>query len=105
MNEIVNKVEADFAVRLTGQELSPYIRKGEVAYFVKTAELSDGDVGLFLVRGKSVIRQYCEDSEDGVYLFAVNRRLRRLDLKLGYEESVISIGKLIVNEKIPLPEA
>ena len=37
MNEIVNKVEADFAVRLTGQELSPYIRKGEVAYFVKTA--------------------------------------------------------------------
>ena len=96
--------KADFAVRLTGQELSPYFRKGEVAYFKKTADFCDGDVGLFLARGKSVIRQYCEDSEGGVYLFAVNRRLRRLDLRLGREESIVSIGKLITEEKIPLPE-
>ncbi|MBQ5568366.1 MAG: hypothetical protein IIT41_03880, partial [Oscillospiraceae bacterium] len=59
---------------------------------------------IFLARGKSVIRQYCEDSEGGVYLFAVNRRLRRLDLRLGREESIVSIGKLITEETIPLPE-
>lgn len=94
---------ADFAVTLSGRELEPYIKKGETAFFERNCELSDGDVGIFELGSRAVIRQYCEDSEGNIYLFAVNRELQRFDEKLSKDEIPVLLGKLILPSPVPLP--
>lgn len=39
--------EADFALRVEGDELEPYVRPGGIALIKRGAEIRDGDVGLF----------------------------------------------------------
>lgn len=107
LNEIRRGTEvpenADFAVIISGHELEPFFQKGDTAFFERNCELEDGDVGLFELSGRALIRQYCEDSEGTVYLFAVNRKLKRLDAKLSKEDTPILLGKLILPSPIPLP--
>lgn len=96
---------ADYGVRVEGDELEPYIKKGGTALIKRGAKMRDGDVGLFFARGELVFRQYCEDWAGNVHLLAVNRELKGLDLLLprGEDEPVCCFGKLITEKDIPLP--
>lgn len=98
--------EADFALRVEGDELAPYVAPGGVALIRRGAEIRDGDVGLFFVRGEMVLRQYCEDWAGNVYLFAVNRRRSGLDIRLPAAEKapVCSFGRVLLDAEVPLPE-
>ncbi len=42
---------ADFAVRIAGDSMEPYIRDGDRVYVSRMAELADGDVGIFFADG------------------------------------------------------
>ena len=90
--------EADFALRVEGDELEPYIERG--------AEIRDGDVGLFFAGGDMVLRQYCEDWAGNVYLFAVNRRRSALDIRLPAADGapICSFGRVLLDVDVPLPE-
>ncbi|MBQ4426525.1 MAG: hypothetical protein II881_02080 [Oscillospiraceae bacterium] len=91
-----------FGLIIEGEELLPYIKPGETAYFEKTALLRDGEVGVFSAGGDMLIRQYCEDSFGTVYLFAVNRQMRSLDRSFSRGSEITCYGRLIMQE-IPLP--
>ena len=97
--------EADFALRVEGDELEPYIERGGTALIKRGAEIRDGDVGLFFAEGEMLFRQYCEDWAGNVYLFAVNRRRSELDLRLPRCEGkpVCSFGRVILEREVPLP--
>ena len=91
-----------FGLIIEGDELLPYFKPGETAYFEKTTLLRDGEVGVFCAEGVMIIRLYCEDSFGTVYLFAVNREMSALDRSYPKGAEITCYGRLIISP-IPLP--
>ncbi len=52
---------ADFAVRIQGDSMEPYIHDESVVY-VNRDPLADGDVGIFCVDGAMLCKQYHRDT-------------------------------------------
>ena len=83
---------ADFAVRIAGDSMEPYIH--------------DGDVGLFFVDGDMKFKQYCQDYSGNVYLFSANRDRSDADVTVSASSGItlMCFGKVLLNKSIPLPE-
>ncbi len=99
--------ETDFAVRIAGDSMEPYIADGSSVYVKRTNDLIPGDVGIFFVDGDMKCKQYCEDSFGNVYLFSLNRE--RADADVFVPESsgiyVYCFGKVLLPKRPPLPKA
>ena len=67
---------ADFAVRIQGDSMEPYIHDESVVY-VNRDPLADGDVGIFCVDGAMLCKQYHRDALGMTYLFLPQPRPRR----------------------------
>ena len=72
---------AEFAVRIQGDSMAPYIRDGSVVY-VNRDPLAAGDVGIFWVDGDILCKQYYKDPAGTVYLFSLNRARSDADVVL-----------------------
>lgn len=95
---------AGFAVRLENDSLFPCLRAGQTAYIQRTADLYDGDVGLFLTRKGLVFRQYCRDSRGTVFLFSLDRTVKKDDLEFPPgAELPVCFGKVLLRHKPELP--
>ena len=96
---------ADFAARIQGDSMEPYIHDGSIVLVSRTQPLSDGDVGLFFVDGDSICKQYCEDCFGNVYLFSLNRERADADRTImsGSGLTVFCFGKVLLPKRIPLP--
>lgn len=97
---------ADFAVRISGDSMEPYIRDGSRVYVSRTNELSDGDVGIFFVDGDMKCKQYCEDNFGNIYLFSLNRARRDADSTIMASSglTVFCFGKVLLGRRLPLPK-
>ena len=97
--------DADFAVRIAGDSMEPYIRDGSSVYVSRTNELADGDVGIFFVDGDMKCKQYCEDSEGNIYLFSLNRARKDADMAILASSglTVFCFGRVILKRRPPLP--
>lgn len=69
---------ADFAVKIDGDSMEPYIRNGSIVY-VNREPLENGDVGIFYVDGDMVCKQYYRDEKGNVRLLSLNRNSRDAD--------------------------
>ena len=98
--------KADFAVRITGDSMEPYIKDGSRVYVSRMLELTDGDVGIFFVDGDMKCKQYCEDSFGNIYLFSLNRNRSDADTKVLASSgiTVLCFGKVLLPKKPPLPQ-
>lgn len=96
--------QAEFACRVHGDSLEPYLRDQDVALAVKRNP-RDGEVGIWLVDGEYKIKQYAADSYGNVYLFAVNRDRADTDQTLwaNEEHTVYCLGTLLLGRRLPLP--
>lgn len=96
---------ADFSVAITDDAMEPYIKRGETVYVSRSAFPRPGDAGIFFVNGRMVCRQYVEDSEGTIYLFAANRDRRDLDVTVPADapSDVQFFGGLVPRRSIPLP--
>ena len=94
---------AEFAVRIQGDSMAPYIPDGSIAY-VNRDPLGPGDVGLFCVDGDMFCKQYYKDPAGVVYLFSLNRSRADADLVLppGGSRSLVCFGRVILHT-MPLP--
>ena len=72
---------AEFAVRIQGDSMVPYIQDGAVVY-VNRDPLAAGDVGIFWVDGDVLCKQYYKDPMGTVYLFSLNRARADADVVL-----------------------
>lgn len=54
--------EADYAVRISGKSMEPTIADGSIVYVKRAEQLSDGDIGIFIVDGNVMCKRYREDS-------------------------------------------
>lgn len=94
---------ADFAVRLQGDSMEPYFPDGEVV-FCNRNPLADGDIGVFVVDGTAVCKQY--HKEGGVvYLFSLNRKRADVDVVLlpSGGQTLVCQGRVITKRRYPLP--
>jgi len=64
--------QADFAVRIQGDSMEPYLMDGATAY-INRDPLADGDVGIFFLDGDMLCKQYHRDEEGNVHLRSLNR--------------------------------
>jgi repressor LexA len=97
---------ADFAVKIDGDSMEPYIRSGSVALCRRGEIIRDGDVGLFFVDGDMKCKQYCRDYAGNVHLFSANRRRRDADVDIPASSGItlMCFGKVLLDKKIPLPQ-
>jgi len=96
---------ADFAARIQGDSMEPYIGDGSIVLVNRSMPLSDGDVGLFFVDGDIKCKQYCEDSFGNVYLFSLNRARADADTTVPASSgiTVFCFGKVLLDRRPPLP--
>lgn len=99
--------EADFAVRISGDSMEPYIKDGSRVYVSRTNELSVGDVGIFFVDGDMKCKQFCEDSFGNIYLFSLNRDRKEADMAIMASSgiTVFCFGKVLLGKKVTLPKS
>ena len=99
--------QADFAVRLAGDSMEPYLMDGAVAY-VNRDPLENGDVGIFFLDGDMLCKQYCRDTEGNVHLFSLNRSRADADRHIPAESgsTLCCYGRVILPQvpAPPLPE-
>ena len=98
--------DADFAVGIQGNSMSPYIRDGDTVYVKKDCELSIGDVGIFCVDGAMYCKQYYIDDDRNLTLVSANPRLKHTNVYIGAESgsSVRCYGKVLLDCRVELPE-
>lgn len=98
--------DADYAVDIQGNSMSPYIKDGDMVYVKKDAELSIGDVGIFCVDGAMYCKQYYLDDENNLILVSANPDLRHTNVVVSADSgsSVRACGKVLLNKHIELPD-
>ena len=104
--EVAADSEADFAVRIAGDSMEPYIHDDSIVLVKRGATIFDGDVGLFFVDGDMKCKQYCQDYLGNVYLFSLNRARRDADVTIPASSgiTICCFGKVLLKGKIPLPQ-
>ncbi len=96
---------AQFAVRISGDSMEPYIHDGSIVY-VTREPLQNGDIGVFCVDNDTFCKQYYKDPLGMVYLFSLNRSRADADVVLppSSGRSLNCFGKVLIKGYFPLPE-
>lgn len=94
---------AEFAVRIQGDSMIPFIEDGEIVY-VNHDPLQPGDVGIFWLDGDMLCKQYHKDPAGVVYLFSLNRARADADVVLTPSSGrrLACFGRVILHAP-PLP--
>jgi hypothetical protein len=87
-----------------GDTMEPYIAAGQIVP-VEFALPAVGECGLFYWEGRTLVRQYCEDSFSNIYLLCLNRARSEFDVTVpaGSGREVICLGRLLLDKNPPLP--
>ncbi|MEA4814182.1 MAG: LexA family transcriptional regulator [Oscillospiraceae bacterium] len=95
---------AEFAVRIQGDSMTPYIGDGSVVY-VNRDPLKNGDVGIFCVDGDMLCKQYFRDRLGMAYLFSLNRARADADVSFPATSgrSLVCVGRVMLPSVPPLP--
>lgn len=103
--EVPADSRADFAAKIQGDSMEPYIEDGSIVLVTRSLDLRPGDVGLFCVDNDMFCKQYCEDSQGNIYLFSLNRERSDADIEIASTSgrSVFCYGKVLLDRRPPLP--
>lgn len=96
---------ADFCVNMDDDSMEPYIKSGQSIYVQRNASLEEFDVGIFLVDGKMVCRQWCVDYAGTLHLISANPRRQDANISIPRSggKDVVCCGKVLLNQKLPIP--
>lgn len=98
--------DADYAVRISGDSMEPYIHDGELVYVKEVVDLDDGDVGIFSVNGEMYCKQYYVDEERNLHLLSANPKRANASVHVSHDSgyTVSCCGKVLLGFNIPLPD-
>ena len=97
--------EADFCLRLENDCMEPWFPKGELLYIDRRRAPEELQAGLFLVRGRVLCRQWCEDSTGALHLLCANpgRESENLCLTRREKTACLCLGRVILKKYLPMP--
>jgi repressor LexA len=103
--EVPASADADYAVRIDGDSMEPYIKDKSIVLVKKTVDLKIGDVGIFSVDNDMYCKQYCQDHIGNVYLFSLNRKRKDADITIWNNsgQTLWCFGKVLMKKRVPLP--
>ena len=96
--------DAEYAVRISGDSMFPYICDGDTVYVKKTDELRNGDAGIFCVNGAIYCKLFFRD-DDGITLVSLNPALKQTNIRLrsGGDDTFSCLGKVLRDDPAPRP--
>lgn len=91
---------ADFAVKIDGDSMEPYIMDGSTVY-VNGDPLANGDIGIFFYDGDTFCKQYYRDQNGNVRLLSLNRDRADADRFIPADSSLTLVchGRVILPTK------
>lgn len=97
---------ADFAVRVQGNSMLPYLKDGDYAYVKSTEEIAIGEIGLFSVNGAQYCKMYYKTGSGDVWLVSTNEALAgsNVHIKADSDDTVKCHGKILMRKKVQLPD-
>ena len=97
--------DADFAVRISGDSMEPYIDDGSMVFVKEVTDIENGEVGIFCVDGAMYCKQFYKSENGNVYLLSANSN--RIDANITLDADCSSSfyvsGKVLMNS-IPYPD-
>ena len=96
---------ADFAVKIDGDSMEPYIMDGSIVY-VNHDPMANGDIGIFYCDGDILCKQYAKDEEGNVDLISLNRDREDADRFIDADSGLAftCLGRVIMRHSVRLPE-
>ena len=96
---------ADFCLRLDNDCMEPYLKQGELLYIDRKETPEELQPGIFLIHGRVLCRQWCEDSVGTLHLLCANPRRERENLSLSRTEKAacLCLGSVITGRRLPMP--
>lgn len=99
---------ADFAVKIQGHSMEPYISDGDTVFVERTEELSIGEIGIFSVDGAMYCKQYFVDGAGNMTLVSANEAEARSNVFVSAECSgsteVHCYGRVLLSAHTVLPD-
>ncbi len=96
---------ADFAIRITGDSMEPYLEDGSIALCVRRNP-KDTEVGAFLIDGDFICKQMCIDYNGMLHLFSLNRDRKNLDRHIPRDDidrQIMCFGTVLMDKVPSLP--
>ena len=102
--EVDAESPADFAFKVQGDSMEPYLPDGSIALAVR-GQIDNGDVGVFVLDGEMFCKQFCMDHLGNIYLFSLNRARRDADQTIWHDSNrgLYYVGKVLTGKRLPLP--
>lgn len=94
---------ATFAVRISGDSMEPLLHNGQIALCEeKTPRI--GDVGVFMVNGALLVKQFIADNYGNIYLRSINRERKDadMDIKASGNDTVTCYGTVLLKHRPPV---
>lgn len=98
--------DADYAVKIQGDSMNPYIRDGDIVYVKKEQTLNVGDIGIFSVDGAMYCKQYYINKNGDLELISANPDLKHTNVIVRQDcnSSVKVHGVVLLPYKAKLPD-
>ena len=93
---------ADFAIRISGDSMEPWLPDGSVA--LCRAEMPGlGQIAAVMLDGEFLCKQFVHDNFGNVYLFSLNRKRCELDASVmaSGDRDLKIFGTVMVNDRLP----
>lgn len=95
--------KADFALRISGDSMTPYLPDGSIQYGVNRTP-QDGEIAVLLIDGEFLVKQIAIDSIGNLYLFSLNRERKDADRILwAKDDHTVSCFGTVLMKRVPLP--
>lgn len=102
--EIPATQRGDFAVRVNGDSMEPWLPDGSIQIGVRETP-RDGDIAALMVDGEFYVKQVVLDYVGNLYMFSLNRKRKDLDRTIwaSGDNRVQCFGTILMRERVPLP--
>ena len=96
----------DYCLTLTDGAMEPFFRNGDKVYITQSTFPGEFQAGVFMVDGRVVCRQWCEDYSGALHLLCPDRKNAALNFTLSRSErgKCLCLGSVITREILPPPE-
>lgn len=100
--EVEAESPAQFAVKISGDSMEPELYDGQIV-LCKRKKPEIGEIGVIMVNGFLLVKQYIEDSFGNMYLRSLNRARKDLDVDIWRSGNDTAVGYgTVIHRKIPL---